>query len=192
MVRRKIKTCGFALMAVCLQTVTAQACRAPSLERHTVSLDRLISESENIYLVMAEIRYGEYVSAGNSKFDLQLDHSCDDGSGYCEIELDILDVIKGRKLALPSVKNGGGASGDDNDFSAHAEKKFWEDGAGRIPLEDTSCGLFAPLNFAVGETHLFFPDFAYAAKAAEIIKSPDDEWLRYVRGRVAEQMQSEQ
>lgn len=96
----------------------------------------------------------------------------------------VIEAIRGS--ARPELMFGYWSSDayGDSDFAKHSDKAFWTEargGGGRSKMAFGSCG---PAHvFKPGETYLLFADMMGAMKSAEIIRSKDDEWLQFVRGR---------
>ncbi|MDQ8201300.1 hypothetical protein QEH56_24280 [Pelagicoccus enzymogenes] len=72
-----------------------------------------------------------------------------------------------------------------DDFDGHTKEEFWTQDIGRSKWPCCICGpdhVFEP-----GETYLLFPDSFGAMKSAELIRSEDDKWLKYVETRIKEE-----
>lgn len=155
----------------------ANACIGPR-PHFRMHYDELIDKSENIYLVSVEPIEQAYFRRNNT----DLHKAC--GEKFCMHEMKVIEVIKGAPAALPAVYNL--KRGKVNDFDHHSAEPFWNDWVGRSSGDFEFDCMGAPAHFfKAGETYLFFPDFAADAKAAEVIRSDDDKWLKYVRERVA-------
>lgn len=72
-----------------------------------------------------------------------------------------------------------------DDFDNHSDARFWDQPLGRSPSQAAACS--HGHTFVEGETYLLFLDAMSAAKSAEIIRHPDDEWLAHVRSSLATQ-----
>lgn len=64
------------------------------------------------------------------------------------------------------------------DFSAHSDKTFWQDRAGRLGISG-DCTVISPA-FSVGEKYLLFLGIAPDLKQFEQVSSAGDRWLQYV------------
>lgn len=183
--RRFLATISFAFITLPSSTY---ACFSDALKREHVPFEELIANSTNIFLV--EAQKAEGASYRMSTTNGTQEFFCQENGRYCHIKLKIIEVLKGAKIDL-GIHNGDTPVIPDEDFGKHEVEEFWKERTGRMPLIHTSCGPQAFPAFIPGKQYLYFPDFDYAAKSAEVIKSHDDKWLKYVRERVVEQARVE-
>lgn len=114
--------------------------------------------------------------------------------------INVMETIKGNELDLIKLKNYPMMhEAEVSHFNNHMDDVFWaNDGVGRTPA---SCSIYEP-GFSVGLQYLFFIEDAeyfygpqepgyhqiYSGpKTSELIMSPNDKWLQYVREKVKEQ-----
>lgn len=96
-----------------------------------------------------------------------------------------IEVLKGNapdlfRLPIGTMHRSSGESGGV-DFNGHTDELFWIHGAGRA-VNDSAC--IISTSFTAGQTYLIFIDYV-SMKSYELILSEEDQWLQYVRGRVA-------
>ena len=92
--------------------------------------------------------------------------------------LETVEVLKGK--AAPTYEfRSIAAPGSVNDFDAHQASTFWDTNVGRSEWPCCICGP----DHAFDERHvyLYFPEKLGAVKSAEIVSTPGDRWLKYVR-----------
>jgi len=96
----------------------------------------------------------------------------------------IIETLRGKKASELMFAYWSSDVYGDTDFAKHSDKAFWTEvrgGGGRSKQVAGACG---PAHvFKPGEKYLLFPDMLGAMKSAEIVRAPDDEWLKYVRSR---------
>lgn len=125
------------------------------------SLEDLIDQSENIVLVeMVEQTIGDH---------------------HITSKLKVVDVLKGE-LRTDYVFVGYSGKHESATYSDHYDAGFWFNDIGRSAWPCCICG--PDHTFKKGFQYLYFPDLLGARKSAEIIKSKDDRWLKFVQKRV--------
>lgn len=101
--------------------------------------------------------------------------------GSATYSLKVVKVIKGQAEERYIVQ----ASDSDefhygNHFNDHKDPLFWEREVGRSEFQ----GCVPDHTFVIGETYLLFPDMYAAMMSAEIIRSENDDWYKFVVARV--------
>jgi hypothetical protein len=128
------------------------------------SLEDLIDKSETIVLVQLESKetneHGDLISF-----------------------LKVVDTVKGEpasRYEFWTIED----KHENASFLDHNDAGFWFNDIGRSPWYCCVCG--PDHTFADGQTYLYFPDLLGAMKSAEIIKTQEDRWLKFVKRRVSE------
>jgi len=99
--------------------------------------------------------------------------------------LNVIEVIKGvsnKQLTFLNLEVNS-RSYRQNDFNNHNDPDFWSKDIGRSKFPCCICG--PAHTFKKGNKYLYFPDSLGAFKSAEIIKSSDDKWYKFVKLRVS-------
>jgi hypothetical protein len=98
----------------------------------------------------------------------------------------VVEALRGQAPADLGFTQGAADAHNDSDFEGHSSNTFWTEqrgGGGRSVFVFGTCG---PAHaFKQGVRYLLFADMLGAMKSAEIIRSPDDQWLKFVRERIA-------
>ena len=174
-VRNCIVACAAMLLPVSFST-DATACFSPK-PGYGYGPDKLIIESERIFLV--EVSKIEPRTAARSINGIVKENTI-----YTDYYFTILRVIKGGQTTLESFRASIVSEYIGNDFNNHKDDSFWDVDVGR---SDWPCCLCGPDHaFQMNEQYLYFPDLLGARKSAEVIRSEDDEWLKYVLNKVSQ------
>jgi hypothetical protein len=149
-----------ALLYWCL-AVNAFACTVPKIGSNA-SMEELVDHSNNILLVELE-----------RKESIHQQIKC---------TLRAIEVIKGSK---PEKLEFYGTSKEHEEatYSNHVNPIFWLMDIGRSEWPCCICG--PDHTFEKGFQYLYFPDLLGARKSAEIVRTKDDRWYKYVIERVA-------
>lgn len=152
-----------------MASLSVEACAVPR-KGYRFTLDELIDKTDQIVLATFKC---------NGQPDL-----------LCGFH--VLEALKGAHdpivtlhagwafYAIPAIREK--HPGAQNDFSRHTESGFWSQTSMRSSWKAGSC--YPALTFTPGRNYLVFIDSPASPYAAELIKSADDEWLRYVRYRL--------
>jgi hypothetical protein len=100
---------------------------------------------------------------------------------YVDYVMETVEVLKGEYPAEFTL-SGDADVNYDNDFNEHSDEVFWQEDVGRAPWPCCLCG--PRHTYRVGESYLLFPDAFGAMKSAEIIRSQNDYWYRFVKDKV--------
>jgi hypothetical protein len=157
---------GCAILALAIAESAFAACPVPR-PGATFDAEELLEQAGGIYLVeVADITpapANEGVVSGHFR---------------------IIETLRGKKAIELMFAYWSTDAYGDTDFAKHSDKAFWTEvrgGGGRSKMVPGTCG---PAHaFRTGEKYLLFPDMLGAMKSAEIVRAPDDEWLKYVRSR---------
>ena len=126
---------------------------------------------------------GELINRSARILVVELTHIEKTSEGFI-YSLKPIEVIKGKDSGL--VKFYGYSSNHEGaTYSDHNDEAFWFPNIGR---SDWPCCICGPDHtFAKGYQYLIFPDLFGARKSAEIIRTNDDRWYKFVKDRVKSQ-----
>lgn len=150
------------MLLLCLVTNSALACSVPK-SGFGYSLEELIDNSENIILVEL------------------IDQTTNDH--LVESRLKVVEVLKGepkKEYSFISYSS----EHESATYLDHNDARFWFNDIGRSAWPCCICG--PDHTFAAGFRYLLFPDLLGARKSAEIIKTVNDRWLKFVKQRLDE------